>query len=88
MAVADNSQALYLPSGDAANSEGAKTPLNMVQLPLEACAEIDFTSLRALPVLTEGRVEVQLADVQFQAIRGPLDPALLIPADETSGETE
>ncbi|HEX4918763.1 MAG TPA: hypothetical protein VFV43_12755 [Limnobacter sp.] len=70
--VSSYSRALYLPPGDAANTEGAKTLLNMVRLPLNAFTGLDFEHIESASIASEGLVKVQLTDLQFQALAGGL----------------
>ncbi|MCQ8895277.1 hypothetical protein NQT62_02340 [Limnobacter humi] len=82
--VADYSTAVYVPPGDATNTEGAKTLLNMVRLPLKDFAGIDFEHLKSLALEAEGLVKLQLTDVQLQALAGPLPN---IPVSDAGGGT-
>lgn len=64
------SDALFLPPGDAANADGAKTTLNMVSLPLVAFKGIDLKSLTKLELQFDQtpKGSIQLTDIQFQNI--------------------
>lgn len=77
------SKALYIPPGNVNNTEGAKTMLNMVQIPLTAfkTAEGTFPSfehLQSIALVNTGPSKLQVAEFQFQAIEG----ALVLPEPE------
>lgn len=84
LAVSAYSKALYLPPGSPSNSEGAKTMLNMVQLPLASFEGINFEHLQSLALINTGTTKLQLAEIQFQAIKG----ALVLPEPEPEPEPE
>ncbi|MDX1669568.1 MAG: hypothetical protein R3194_09135, partial [Limnobacter sp.] len=70
--VADYSKALYLPPGSPTNNEGAKTILNMVQLPLAAFEGLEFANLQSLTFSNTGDIKLQVAEIQLQALVGAL----------------
>lgn len=72
VAISDYSKALYLPPGSPTNGEGAKTILNMVQLPLAAFEGLEFDRLQTLTFSNSGTIKLQLAEIQFQALAGAL----------------
>ena len=92
--VASYSNALYLPPGDPLNTEGAKTLLNMIRLPLASFQGVDFEHLATLELIHVGPTQLQLTDFQFQALAGELQlsdsdtgtPVVVTP-NEGSGNT-
>ncbi|HEX4879684.1 MAG TPA: hypothetical protein VFV39_07565 [Limnobacter sp.] len=82
VSVSAYSRALYVPPGDASNPEGAKTLLNMVKLPLNAFKGIDFEHVQSVALVNNSLVKLQLTDVQFQALGGPL----VLPPDNPDDE--
>lgn len=60
--------ALFLPPGDPANGEGAKTTLNMIRVPVSAFGGVDLKALQAVEIVTDVTPQgaVQITDLQFQ----------------------
>lgn len=71
--AADYGDALFVPPGDADNSEGAKTTLNMLLFPLGAFPGVDLSSLDAIELHFDQSMSgaVQIADIQFQNLPQP-----------------
>lgn len=59
---------LYLPPGDNANGEGAKTILNMVNVPLKAFSSVNLAMLKSIKIESLTPSRVQLTDLQFQRL--------------------
>ncbi|MES3039843.1 MAG: hypothetical protein V4730_01640 [Pseudomonadota bacterium] len=64
----DNDTPLYLPPGDNSNTEGAKTVLNMVNVPLKAFSSIDLTMIKSIKIESMKPARIQLTDLQFQRL--------------------
>ncbi|WP_341236911.1 hypothetical protein [uncultured Limnobacter sp.] len=93
--ISSYSNALYLPPGDPLNTEGAKTLLNMVRLPLASFQGVNFEHLASLELVHIGPTQLQLTDFQFQALAGELklantdteNPTDLEPSENNMAET-